>query len=147
MTSIFFSPLSFVLLFLDPGSEIRDPGRVKIRIRDKHPWSATLPATVMSCIDPSVRTVKKPPTVRPLLLIFSISLESAACLGSAAIVEDQLGLLVEERGLGRHEPVHHRKLSMKKNLCGNPAIFVRKYGDNLVVLNARQQNQDHDGIS
>jgi hypothetical protein len=31
-----------LLLFLDPGSEIRDPGWVKIRIRDKHPGSATL---------------------------------------------------------------------------------------------------------
>ncbi len=30
------------MLFLDPGSEIRDPGWVKIRIRDKHPGSATL---------------------------------------------------------------------------------------------------------
>jgi hypothetical protein len=29
-------------MFLDPGSEIRDPGWVKIRIRDKHPGSATL---------------------------------------------------------------------------------------------------------
>jgi hypothetical protein len=27
---------------LDPGSEIRDPGWVKIRIRDKPPGSATL---------------------------------------------------------------------------------------------------------
>jgi hypothetical protein len=26
--------LSLLLLFLDPGSEIRDPGWVKIRIRD-----------------------------------------------------------------------------------------------------------------
>jgi hypothetical protein len=26
----------------DPGSEIRDPGWEKIRIRDKHPGSATL---------------------------------------------------------------------------------------------------------
>jgi hypothetical protein len=33
---------SLLLLFLDPGSEIRDPGWVKIRIRDKHPGSATL---------------------------------------------------------------------------------------------------------
>jgi hypothetical protein len=39
MTSNFFSPLSFVAVF---GSEIRDPGWVKIRIRDKHPGSATL---------------------------------------------------------------------------------------------------------
>jgi hypothetical protein len=46
-TTIFFTPL--LLLFLDPGSkirdprsEIRDPGWVKIRIRDKHPESATL---------------------------------------------------------------------------------------------------------
>ncbi len=31
-----------MLLFLDPGSEIRDPGWLKIRIRDKHPGSATL---------------------------------------------------------------------------------------------------------
>jgi hypothetical protein len=29
-------------MFLDQGSEIRDPGWVKIRIRDKHPGSATL---------------------------------------------------------------------------------------------------------
>jgi hypothetical protein len=35
----FFLPLSFVAVF---GSEIRDPGWVKIRIRDKHPRSATL---------------------------------------------------------------------------------------------------------
>jgi hypothetical protein len=41
MTTIFFHP-SLLLLFLDPGSEIRDPGWVKIRIRDKHPGSATL---------------------------------------------------------------------------------------------------------
>jgi len=34
------SPLSFVAVF---GSGIRDPGWVKIRIRDKHPGSATLP--------------------------------------------------------------------------------------------------------
>jgi hypothetical protein len=34
-----FSPLSFVAVF---GFEIRDPGWVKIRIRDKHPGSATL---------------------------------------------------------------------------------------------------------
>jgi hypothetical protein len=47
-TTIFFHP-SLLLLFLDPGSEIRDPGAgirdpvwVKIRIRDKHPGSATL---------------------------------------------------------------------------------------------------------
>ncbi len=31
-----------MLLFLDPGSEIRDPGWVKIRIPDKHRGSATL---------------------------------------------------------------------------------------------------------
>ncbi len=36
-----FSPLLLVRV-LDPGSEIRDPGWVKIRIRDKHPGSATL---------------------------------------------------------------------------------------------------------
>jgi hypothetical protein len=35
----FFSPLSFVAVF---GSGIRDPGWVKIMIRDKHPGSATL---------------------------------------------------------------------------------------------------------
>jgi hypothetical protein len=33
MTANFFH-LSLLLLFLDPGSEIRDPGWVKIRIRD-----------------------------------------------------------------------------------------------------------------
>jgi hypothetical protein len=41
MTTHFFHP-SLLLLFLDPGSEIRDPGWVKIRIRDKHPGTATL---------------------------------------------------------------------------------------------------------
>jgi hypothetical protein len=40
-----------LLLFLDPGSEIRDPGWVKIRIRDKHPGSATL----LSVADPYPR--------------------------------------------------------------------------------------------
>jgi hypothetical protein len=42
----FFSPLSFVAIFgsgiRDPGTGNRDPGWVKIRIRDKHPGSATL---------------------------------------------------------------------------------------------------------
>jgi hypothetical protein len=33
MTTNFFHP-SLLLLFLDLGSEIRDPGWVKIRIRD-----------------------------------------------------------------------------------------------------------------
>ncbi len=33
---------SLLLLYLGLGSEIRDPGSVKIRIRDKHPGSATL---------------------------------------------------------------------------------------------------------
>ncbi len=41
MTTNFFDP-SLLLLFLDPGSEIRDPEWLKIRIRDKHPGSATL---------------------------------------------------------------------------------------------------------
>ncbi len=36
----FFPP--FLVLLLDPGSEIRDPVLIKIRIRDKHPGSATL---------------------------------------------------------------------------------------------------------
>jgi hypothetical protein len=46
MTTIFFRP-SLLLLFLvrDPGSKIRDPEWVKIRIQDKHPGSATLPGT------------------------------------------------------------------------------------------------------
>jgi hypothetical protein len=39
MTTKFFSSLSFIAVF---GSGIRDPGWVKIRIRDKHPRSATL---------------------------------------------------------------------------------------------------------
>jgi hypothetical protein len=37
---MFFHP-SLLLLFLDPGSEIRDPGWVKMRILDKHSGSAT----------------------------------------------------------------------------------------------------------
>jgi hypothetical protein len=39
MTTNFLLPLSFVAVF---GSGIRNPGWVKIRIRDKHPGSATL---------------------------------------------------------------------------------------------------------
>jgi hypothetical protein len=39
MTTTFFHP-SLLLLFLDPGSGIRDG--LKIRIRDKHPGSAAL---------------------------------------------------------------------------------------------------------
>jgi hypothetical protein len=46
MTTNFVSPLSFVAVFgsgiRNPRSGIRDPGWVKIRIRDKHPGSATL---------------------------------------------------------------------------------------------------------
>jgi hypothetical protein len=46
LTTNFFSPLSFVAAFgsgiLDPRVGIRDPEWVKIRIRDKHPGSATL---------------------------------------------------------------------------------------------------------
>jgi hypothetical protein len=39
----FFTPLfSSCFWILDPRSEIRDTGWVKIRIRDKHPGSATL---------------------------------------------------------------------------------------------------------
>ncbi len=38
---------STTLDFLDPGSEIRDPGWVKIRIRDKHPGCATLLKTIL----------------------------------------------------------------------------------------------------
>jgi hypothetical protein len=52
MTTNFFSPLSFVAVF---GSEIRDPGWVKIRIRDKHPGSATLNLTKFGVISGKVR--------------------------------------------------------------------------------------------
>ena len=42
LTQDWFSPLSKFYLSLDPRSGIRDPGWVKIRIRDKPPGSATL---------------------------------------------------------------------------------------------------------
>jgi hypothetical protein len=35
-------PLPLLVLLLDPGSEIRNPGWIKNRIRDKHIGSATL---------------------------------------------------------------------------------------------------------
>jgi hypothetical protein len=41
MTKNLFHP-SLLLLYWDPGTEIRDPGLVKIRIREKLPGSATL---------------------------------------------------------------------------------------------------------
>jgi hypothetical protein len=47
MTTNFFSPLSFVAVF---GSGIRDPGWVIIRIRDKHPGSATLAVRMVSVL-------------------------------------------------------------------------------------------------
>jgi hypothetical protein len=47
MTTNFFSPLSFAAVF---GSGIRDPGKVKIRIRDKHPGSATLAGALSSAL-------------------------------------------------------------------------------------------------
>ncbi len=45
MNTIFYHPC-LSLLFLEPGSEIRDPGWLKIRIRYKHPGSATLLCTL-----------------------------------------------------------------------------------------------------
>jgi hypothetical protein len=36
------SPPPLLVLFLDPGSEIQDPGWIKIRIQAKYPGSATL---------------------------------------------------------------------------------------------------------
>jgi hypothetical protein len=49
MTTNFFSPLSFIAVF---GSGIRDPGWVEIRIRDKHPGSATLVRGTYGSVDP-----------------------------------------------------------------------------------------------
>ena len=45
---------------MDPGSEIRDPGWVKIRSRDKNPGSATLILTLEEDI------VLEPVTVEPV---------------------------------------------------------------------------------
>ncbi len=50
-----FSPSSLLMLLLDPGSEIRDPRRTKIRIRDKHLGSATL---VLGSMPASFNTVE-----------------------------------------------------------------------------------------
>jgi hypothetical protein len=51
MTTKYFSLLSFVAVFgsgiRDPESKIRDPGWVKIRIRDKRHGSATLVTRVL----------------------------------------------------------------------------------------------------
>ena len=38
----------------------------------------------------------------------------AACLGPTAVVEDQVRLVVEEGGLGRHKAKHHSKLGNDK---------------------------------
>jgi hypothetical protein len=45
-----FTPPLLVLL-LDPGSEIRKPRWMIIRIRDEHPGSATLPSVLLYGID------------------------------------------------------------------------------------------------
>ncbi len=43
LKKIFFTPVFCCCFWIrDPGYEIRDPGWVKIRIRDKHLGSATL---------------------------------------------------------------------------------------------------------
>jgi hypothetical protein len=60
MITNFFSPL-FCYCFW-----IRDPGWVKIRIRDKYPGSATLLFTLLGDLDPVFFAVIR---VRPLLLI------------------------------------------------------------------------------
>ncbi len=43
----FFAPLSFVAVL---GSGIRDPGWVKMRIRDKHPGAATLRVSLLGLL-------------------------------------------------------------------------------------------------
>jgi hypothetical protein len=63
MTTIFFSPLSFVAVFgRDPRSGIPDPGWVKKRIRDKHPGSATL-VLGLPDPDPLVRSTYPDPSL------------------------------------------------------------------------------------
>jgi hypothetical protein len=55
---IFVHP-SLLLLFSDPGSGMgknQDPGWVKIRIRDKHPGSATLNLFILLCFPRSYRS-------------------------------------------------------------------------------------------
>jgi hypothetical protein len=56
MITNFFSPLSFVTVFgsgiRDPKSGVRDPGWVKIRIRDKYPGSATLVRNSLKILSP-----------------------------------------------------------------------------------------------
>ncbi len=71
-------------------------------LRDSHAVICSL-ATVLSCIDPSVRTVAKSPKVRPLL-IFSISLVriQPTCL---AVVENFEHVAVPGPDLGT--PVFH----------------------------------------
>jgi hypothetical protein len=54
MTTIVFHP-SLLFPILDAGSGMgknRDPGWVKIRVRDKQPGSATLPSSLFFKLDP-----------------------------------------------------------------------------------------------
>jgi hypothetical protein len=72
---IFFHPFLFYL-FLDPRSGIRDPGWVKIRIRDKHPGSATLfhrrfDVALFSCFGKTVSRIFFPTKTDP---VFSVDL-------------------------------------------------------------------------
>jgi hypothetical protein len=80
MTTHFFSLLSFIAVF---GSGIRDPGWVKIRIRDKNPGSATLKYTV--------RKNSKPPAVPVSLL------EEVLVLDERDAIRLEVGLLQATR--------------------------------------------------
>jgi hypothetical protein len=65
MTTHFFHP-SLLLLFLVPGSEIWDPGWVKIRIRDKHPGSANIGKKCQIFAAKKIRNqIKKDPNPKP----------------------------------------------------------------------------------
>jgi hypothetical protein len=95
-----FSPLSFVAVF---GSEIRDPGWVKIRIRDKHPGSATL-KLFLQYLQPNWPSVAEPRAEEPKLDCFPEPEPKLRIAAPAPFFLPQTGLkeiLVKKNGCWR----------------------------------------------
>jgi hypothetical protein len=75
----FFNISNKIILFCEIyGSKIRDPGWVKIRIRDKHPGSATLPSGALQMWRTTCLLVQKSQLNRSLSLAESASVSPAA---------------------------------------------------------------------
>jgi hypothetical protein len=70
---------------LDPGSEIRDPGWVKIRIQDKHPGSARLVKTISRYRPFKSQDESEEETPSPALIVKSRQLNKRVALNVGGV--------------------------------------------------------------